>query len=95
MALLEWGELLRLMAHKAHHGFKMRILFFDPYIKGEDLKNIEANACDSVDNLLSNSDFVSLHCPSTKETQGLINYDTLKNEEKCIPNKYCQRRYCC
>ena len=29
-------------------------------------------------NFYLKSDFVSLHCPSTKETQGLINYETLK-----------------
>lgn len=82
LGLIGMGRIAQAMAYKAHHGFKMRILFYDPYIKGEDLKNIEANACDSVDNLLSNSDFVSLHCPSTKETQGLINYDTLKKMKK-------------
>ena len=30
-----------------------------------------------IDELLSKSDFVSLHCPSTKETQGLINFESL------------------
>ena len=27
--------------------------------------------------MLGDSDFVSLHCPSTKETQGIINYDMI------------------
>ena len=72
------GRIAQAMAHKAHFGFKMKILFFDPYIKSESLENLNATSCINIDELLEKSDFVSLHCPSTKETKGLINYETLK-----------------
>ena len=78
LGLIGMGRIAQAMAHKAHHGFKMEILFYDPYVKSENLDNLRANSCESIEELLSKSDFVSLHCPSTKETQGLINYETLK-----------------
>ncbi len=78
LGLIGMGRIAQAMAHKAHFGFKMKILFFDPYIKSESLENLNATSCINIDELLEKSDFVSLHCPSTKETQGLINYETLK-----------------
>ena len=78
LGLIGMGRIAQAMANKAHHGFKMEILFYDPYVKSENLDNLRANSCESIEKLLSKSDFVSLHCPSTKETQGLINYETLK-----------------
>ena len=82
LGLIGMGRIAQAMAHKAHHGFKMEILFYDPYVKSENLDNLKANSCESIEELLSKSDFVSLHCPSTKETQGLINYETLKKMKK-------------
>ena len=78
LGLIGMGRIAQAMANKAHHGFKMEILFYDPYVKSENLDNLRTNSCESIEELLSKSDFVSLHCPSTKETQGLINYETLK-----------------
>ena len=78
LGLIGMGRIAQAMAHKAHHGFKMKILFYDPYVKSENLDNLSTTSCESIEELLSKSDFVSLHCPSTKETQGLINYETLK-----------------
>ena len=82
LGLIGMGRIAQAMAHKAHHGFKMKILFYDPYVKSENLDNLSANSCESIEELLSKSDFVSLHCPSTKETQGLINYENLKKMNK-------------
>ena len=53
-------------------------IFYNTYVKSKNLDNLRTRSCKSIEELLSKSDFVSLHCPSTKETQGLINYETLK-----------------
>jgi len=68
LGLIGMGRIAQAMANKAHHGFKMEILFYDPYVKSENLDNLRTNSCESIEELLSKSDFVSLHCPSTKET---------------------------
>lgn len=36
----------------------------------------------SLDNVLQNSDFISLHCPLTKETEGIINATTIAKMKK-------------
>ena len=56
----------------------MNIIFYDPYFDNKEIiEKFNAISCKSLDELLSKSDFVSLHCPSTKETQGLIDLDAL------------------
>ena len=51
--------------------FKCRILLFDPYARPAD---IEAGGCSpaSLEELLAQSDIVTLHCPSTAQTRGMI-----------------------
>ena len=82
LGLIGMGRIAQAMAHKAHHGFKMRIIFYDPYIDNDNLKGLNATSFGSIDELVSESDFVSLHCPSTTETQGLINYELLSKMKK-------------
>ena len=45
-------------------------------------KKFAAESCNSIEELLKASDFVSLHCPSTKETKGLIDLDLLSKMKK-------------
>ena len=78
LGLVGMGRIAQAMAYKSHFGFNMKIAYFDPYFKDKEIiKKFDAQACSSLDELLANSDFVSLHCPSTKETRGLINMESL------------------
>jgi glyoxylate reductase len=53
-------------------GFGMRVLYFDPYCDAGKAPFVDvALRCD-LDELLAESDFVSLHVPLTPETQNLI-----------------------
>ncbi len=83
LGLFGMGRIAQAMAQKAHFGFRMKIVFFDPYFENEEIiKKYNAERCNSIEELLSNSDFVSLHCPSTKETQGIINYNAISKMKK-------------
>ena len=78
LGLFGMGRIAQAMAHKAHFGFRMKIIFYDPYFNDEEtIKKFNAERCENIDDLFSNSDFVSLHCPSTKETKGIVNYETI------------------
>ena len=55
----------------------MRVLAFDPYIKGERAKTFGATLLESLDDLLARSDFISIHTPLTPTTRGLIDADEL------------------
>ena len=83
LGLFGMGRIAQAMAHKAHFGFRMKIIFYDPYFNDEEtIKKFNAERCENIDDLFSNSDFVSLHCPSTKETKGIINYETISKMKK-------------
>ena len=83
LGLIGMGRIAQAMAHKSHFGFNMKIIFFDPYFdNAEVIKKFGATKLSSIDEVLSQADFISLHCPSTKETKGLINKETISKMKK-------------
>ena len=83
LGLIGMGRIAQAMAHKSHFGFNMKIIFFDPYFdNAEIIKKFEATKLESIDEVLSQADFVSLHCPSTKETRGLMNKETISKMKR-------------
>ena len=78
LGLIGFGRIARAMAHKAHFGFGMKILFTDPYPPSKEVINFYgAEQCASVEEVLERSDFVSLHCPGGAATRHLINAERL------------------
>ena len=83
LGLLGMGRIAQAMAHKSHFGFDMNILYYDPYFKNNEISDkFNAKPCNDLKQLLNNSDFVSLHCPSTDETRGIINKETIAMMKK-------------
>jgi lactate dehydrogenase-like 2-hydroxyacid dehydrogenase len=86
LGLIGMGRIAQAMAHKSHFGFNMKIIFYDPYFKNDEIiKKFNATKMNSIEEVLAKADFVSLHCPSTKETKGLINKETIS---KMKPSAY-------
>ena len=78
LGLIGMGRIARAMAHRAFHGFGMRIIFTDPYPPPDEVvDSLQAEARETVEDVLREADFVSLHCPGGKETYHLINSDRL------------------
>ena len=80
LGLIGFGRIAQAMAKKAHHGFDMKILFYVPSSTPEQhiIDDLQATRCDSIEDLLAQSDFVSLHCPGGAATKHLINEARLK-----------------
>lgn len=79
LGLIGFGRIAQAMARKAHHGFGMKILYFKPSPAEQSIvDDLQAVRCDSVEALLAQSDFVSLHCPGGSETKHLMNAQRLK-----------------
>ncbi len=79
LGLIGFGRIARAMAHKAHHGFGMKIIFNDPFPPpAEVLRETQAQARPTVEDVLREADFVSLHCPGGKETHHLLNQARLQ-----------------
>lgn len=79
LGLIGFGRIAQAMAKKAHHGFDMKILFYVPSTPDQhSVDDLQATRCDSIEDLLAHSDFVSLHCPAGVTTKHLINAARLK-----------------
>ncbi len=63
-------------------GFGMEIYAFDAYCPKEVIENDGVKAVDSVEELYSTCNVVSLHIPATAETKNSINYDLLNKMPK-------------
>lgn len=56
--------------------FNMTVLAYDPFVSPERGREFGVEMI-ALDDLMGRSDFVSIHCPQTTETAGLINRDRL------------------
>jgi len=57
---------------------EMTVLVYDPYVSAGDIRAAGCEVVTDLDAALSRADFVTLHCPKTKETTGLIAAAQLK-----------------
>lgn len=65
------GRIGRMVARKCLLGLGMKVIGYDPFVSSlPDLP--EVVVVKELDRLLADSDFVSLHLPSSKETRGII-----------------------
>ncbi len=79
LGLIGFGRIGQAMARKAHHGFDMNIIYFNPSAADEYvIQDLNAKRCNTLEELLRQADFVSLHCPAGANTKHLINAETLK-----------------
>ena len=70
------GKIGAIVARTLRHGFGCRVLAYDPYV---DERLVTEGVVDYVglDELLAESDIVSLHCPLTDETHHLIDREAI------------------
>jgi lactate dehydrogenase-like 2-hydroxyacid dehydrogenase len=74
LGLVGMGRIARAVAKRAHHGFGMRVIFHDPFPpSAAEAAALGAEPRESLEDVLSEADFVSLHCPATPETRHLMN----------------------
>ncbi len=73
LGIIGFGRIGQEVAKRAHHGFGMNIIAYNRSpIPEEALATCNATAIDTIDALLPQADFVSLHCPGGKENKYLI-----------------------
>lgn len=84
VGLLGFGRIARFVAQKLI-GLGVEIIFYDPYVEKDDSGSVKKV---SLEALLKNSDYLSLHLPLTPETHHLLNADSLSmmKPTACIIN---------
>jgi lactate dehydrogenase-like 2-hydroxyacid dehydrogenase len=76
LGIVGMGRIGQALARRAT-GFDMRIVYFDPYCDASKAPFVGVGPRCDLDELLAESDFVSLHVPLTEDTQHLINAGAL------------------
>ena len=73
LGLVGFGRIGREVARRAHHGFGMTVKVYNRSpVAPEVLAEFGAEQCASLDELLPQADFVSLHCPGGESNRHLI-----------------------
>jgi D-3-phosphoglycerate dehydrogenase len=73
LGLVGYGAVGRKVAARALNGFDMQVLVYDPYVHAV-APPVEKVGLEA---LLSRADFLSIHCPPSPETTGMIGRDEL------------------
>ncbi len=74
------GKIGALLSQRAQ-SFYMKVIAFDPFVNEEHAVGLGVQLT-TLDDLLSQSDFVSLHLPLNEKTKGLIDTDALKSMKR-------------
>jgi len=70
LGIIGLGRIGREVAKRAK-GFGMKIVAYDPYVKKEEIPDIDVELV-SMDDILKNSDFITLHIPAIPQTRHII-----------------------
>jgi D-3-phosphoglycerate dehydrogenase / 2-oxoglutarate reductase len=76
LGILGFGRIGQLVAQRAR-GFGMHVVAFDPFVAAERYRELGVEKADSPDEVYAAADFLTLHLPSTPETEGWLNADAL------------------
>jgi D-3-phosphoglycerate dehydrogenase / 2-oxoglutarate reductase len=77
IGLVGLGRVGSLVATRAA-GFGMRVIAFDPYVSADRAKEMGVEIMPTLEAVLVQSDFVSIHLPRTSETEGLLGEKELR-----------------
>jgi D-3-phosphoglycerate dehydrogenase len=76
LGLVGFGRIGQQVARRAA-GLEMRVLAYDPHVAPERFRALGADRAASLDALLAEADFVTLHATLTEETRGMIGRDQI------------------
>jgi D-3-phosphoglycerate dehydrogenase / 2-oxoglutarate reductase len=77
LGLVAFGNIGRRVAQRAQ-AFGLRVIAFDPYVQPDAMAALGAEPRQSLEDLLREADFVSVHAPLTRETRGLLDASRLR-----------------
>lgn len=80
IGLIGFGKIARRVSELVAP-LNMKIFFYDPYISFENISP-QIQRVKKLDELLKNSDIISLHCPSTKDTRKILGKEEFKIMKK-------------
>src|SRR6187399_1361899 len=71
--------------------FGMRVVAYDPYLSASRARSLQVELVDELDDLLTSSDFISLHTPLTSETRHILDEARLGKTKRGVRIINCAR----
>ena len=71
LGIIGLGRIGGLVSQRAR-GFAMRVIAYDPYIPDSRFVNLKAEKKETLEELLREADFITIHTPRTKETTNMV-----------------------
>jgi D-3-phosphoglycerate dehydrogenase len=71
LGILGFGRIGQLVAHRAK-AFDMEVVAYDPFVATELYTSLKVQRADSPEDVYAAADFLTLHMPTTDETNGMI-----------------------
>ena len=90
LGVIGTGRIGQSVARKGLNGFSMNVVGYDPYVDKEIIKKNGMTPV-SLDELLSKSDYITLHLPLTPETKYMINDDQFAKMKQGVMIVNCAR----
>jgi len=78
LGIIGLGHIGRKVAEIARKGFNMRVIAYDPYIPDEVFREYGVERITNLDELIRQSDVITIHVPLTEETRNLLNAERLE-----------------
>ena len=82
LGIVGFGKIGQLVAHRMK-AFGMNVIAYDPYLSAEKVSTLGVKLVE-LDELLKNSDFITIHLPKTKETVNLIGEEALSKVKPSV-----------
>ena len=82
LGVVGFGRIGQLVAHRMQ-AFGMKVVAYDPYLQPARAAQLGVDLV-SLDDLLKQSDFITIHLPKTKETANLIGEEALKKVKPTV-----------
>jgi len=89
LGIIGLGNIGRVVADRAL-GLKMKVLVYDPFISEDVARKLGVEMV-SFDELLSRSDFITIHVPKTEETKNMVRKETISKMKDGVRIINCAR----
>jgi D-3-phosphoglycerate dehydrogenase len=90
LAILGMGRIGTEVARRAI-AFGMRVLAYDPYLSASRARSLQVELVESLDEIVPQADFITLHMPLTQETRHMLDKERLAKTKKGVRIVNCAR----
>ncbi len=72
LGIIGTGRIGSAVARKCIAAFDMKVQGYDPYLSAETMKSFGVQKVERLEDMLPKLDFLTVHCPLTQETKGMV-----------------------